>query len=180
MKHLYFCRHGESEGNASWTYASRADVPLTERGRAQAEADGALAQQHKLTVDLLLVSPLKRAQQTADILAPFLENPSRQTYDDIMERDFSPLDGTSYKGRTLEMYKILDDTPGIESTAELQRRAERVLQYVQSLPEENILLVSHGAFGRALIRAVNNRPWQEEYEEGHNAPLPHAEILQLI
>lgn len=180
MKRLYFCRHGESEGNAMWIYASRTQVSLTELGREQADAGGKQAQHDKLHIDVMLVSPLRRAQETADILAPFPGNPPREDYDDIMERDFSPLDGTSYEDRNFEKYIALDQMPGVESTAELQKRAENVLAYLKRRPEENILLVSHSAFGRALIRVANNVPWQQEYANGFNTPLPHAEIIQLI
>ncbi len=180
MKRLYFCRHGESEGNATWIYASRTPAPLTELGRKQADASGKQAQHAKLHIDVMLVSPLKRAQETADILAPFLGNPQREDYADIMERDFSPLDGTSYEDRDFKKYIALDTIPGVETTAELQKRAEKVLTYLAQRPEENILLVSHGAFGRALVRAIKGIPWQQEYANGFNTPLPHAEILQLV
>ena len=38
MTTIYFVRHGESEGNAAHVFTGRSDSPLTERGRAQAEA----------------------------------------------------------------------------------------------------------------------------------------------
>lgn len=180
MLRLYFCRHGESEGNATWIYASRTHVPLTSLGCEQADAGGKQALHDRLHIDLMLVSPLRRAQQTADILAPFLGNPPREDYDEIMERDFSPLDGTSYEDRDFEKYIALDKVTGIESTAELQKRAEKVLAYLKQRPEENILLVSHSAFGRALIRAIHDTPWQQEYEKGFNTPLPHAKIIRLV
>jgi probable phosphoglycerate mutase len=155
-------------------------VPLTVLGREQADVAGKQAAQDKLHFDLMLVSPLRRAEETADIIAPLVGNPKRESYDDIMERDFSPLDGTSYKNRTYDEYSALDDIPGVESTADLQIRAQQVLNYLRSRPEENILLVSHSAFGRALRRVINKQPWQSEYAKDSRAPLPHAEIVQFI
>jgi probable phosphoglycerate mutase len=180
MKQLYFARHGESEGNTACIYASRTHVPLTGLGREQADVAGKQAAHDGLHFDLMLVSPLKRAHETADILAPIIGNPPRESYDDIMERDFSPLDGSSYKNRTFEMYLALDKTPGVESTKALQQRAERVFDYLKTRPEDSILLVSHSAFGRALRRVVENRPWQDEYLQDGNTSLPHAEIVRFI
>lgn len=180
MKHLYFCRHGESEANATFIYASRSDSPLTLLGREQAEVAGKQAAHDGLHFDVMLVSPLARAQQTADILAPLIGNPLRETYSDILERDFSALEGRSYKGRTFEAYLALDKTPGVESTEQLQKRAKKVLAYLQTRAEDNILLVSHSAFGRALRRIVNGQPWQDEYVKDGNTSLPHAEIIKLI
>lgn len=180
MKHLYFCRHGESEGNASFIYASRTHVPLTSLGREQADVAGKQAAHDKLHFDLMLVSPLKRAEETADIIASLIGNPKRESYEDIMERDFSPLDGSSYRGRTYGKYLALDEVPGVESTAKLQKRAERVLAHLKTRSEENILLVSHSAFGRALRRAIENQPWQDEYSKDGSTSLPHAEIIRFI
>ena len=72
---IIFLRHGESVGNAERRWQGQADYPLTERGRQQAQAlaDRWLAEGR--TFDCILTSPLKRARETADIIAEALDLP---------------------------------------------------------------------------------------------------------
>ena len=67
MARLILIRHGETEWNVEGRYQGQADPPLNSRGRRQA-----LTLAHKLSaigLELLVSSPLKRAAQTAQILA---------------------------------------------------------------------------------------------------------------
>jgi broad specificity phosphatase PhoE len=67
MARLILIRHGETEWNVEGRYQGQADPPLNSRGRRQA-----LTLTHKLSaigLELLVSSPLKRAAQTAQILA---------------------------------------------------------------------------------------------------------------
>ena len=180
MKRLYFIRHGESKANADSIFASRGHTPLSDSGRQQVTLAGQQATQQDLRIDLVLVSPLARTQQTADILVPFLGNIKRETYADIVERDLSPLEGQSFTDyRQNHPYSDLDKEPGVETIEQLQARAQQVLDYLKKRPEANILLVSHSAFGRALRRAAAGEPWQAEYSAA-SAPLPFGEILRFI
>jgi broad specificity phosphatase PhoE len=57
----------------------------------------------------------------------------------------------------------------------MQARADRVIAHLYALPQENILVVSHGHFGRALRRSVNNHPITEFGET-----LENAVIIKLV
>jgi len=64
---LILIRHGQTEWNAAGRWQGQADPPLNAIGRAQAErAAGELAAQH---IDALISSDLRRARETADVLA---------------------------------------------------------------------------------------------------------------
>jgi ribonuclease H / adenosylcobalamin/alpha-ribazole phosphatase len=64
---LYLVRHGESAGNVNLGLRRSDDPPLTERGRAQAaRAAAALA---ALRIEGVCCSPLRRARETADVIA---------------------------------------------------------------------------------------------------------------
>ena len=67
--HIYFTRHGWSEWNEANKICGGTDIPLTEKGRAQARELGQKCLDEKLDFDTILASPLKRAYETAEIVA---------------------------------------------------------------------------------------------------------------
>ncbi len=67
MPTLVLLRHGESSWNASGQFTGWVDVPLTERGRAEAVASGTLLRDAGLHPAVVHTSVLTRAIQTADL-----------------------------------------------------------------------------------------------------------------
>ena len=67
MKRLTLVRHA----NADWKDSAVADFdrPLNRRGMAEAEATAKRLLEQELTPDLVVTSPSRRTQQTADIIA---------------------------------------------------------------------------------------------------------------
>lgn len=72
---LVVVRHGESTNNASGHFTGWRDIDLTERGREQARAAGALLAAHGLTFTVVYTSMLRRAIATADLLLEALGQP---------------------------------------------------------------------------------------------------------
>ncbi|MDF0531698.1 phosphoglyceromutase [Tsukamurella sp. 8F] len=64
---LILLRHGESEWNASNQFTGWVDVPLTDKGRAEAQRGGQLLKDAGLLPDVLFTSLLRRAITTANI-----------------------------------------------------------------------------------------------------------------
>ncbi|MBQ3918209.1 MAG: histidine phosphatase family protein, partial [Oscillospiraceae bacterium] len=62
---LYYTRHGETEWNVLDNICGRTDIPLTAKGIEQAEELARNIAEMGLYFDLILVSLLQRAQQTA-------------------------------------------------------------------------------------------------------------------
>ncbi|WP_127784080.1 phosphoglyceromutase [Rhodococcus sp. X156] len=62
---LVLLRHGESTWNASGQFTGWVDVPLTDKGRAEAVRGGELLTEHDLLPDVLHTSLLRRAITTA-------------------------------------------------------------------------------------------------------------------
>ncbi|WP_224265907.1 MULTISPECIES: histidine phosphatase family protein [Pseudomonas fluorescens group] len=81
--HLHVIRHGETWANAEHRYLGALDPELTERGRAQAAS---LSKNLPCGIDVLIVSPRLRAQQTVQILNQAL-NLEPVTMDSFRERD---------------------------------------------------------------------------------------------
>lgn len=64
---IYLVRHGESESNISRRFSGVTDVELTETGALQAVKAG--KKLRGKTIDNIFSSPLKRAKNTAEIIA---------------------------------------------------------------------------------------------------------------
>lgn len=184
MKHLYFVRHGESLANQLGIHAGISEAPLTPLGKAQATALGKKLRAQGLVFDVILSSPLERAHHTALEIAEHINYPSNliEINDDLVERNFGAMEskglysdfGVSNKDYIDNPFSI-DHISNVEKITDLQYRANRVLEYLRSRPENSILVVGHGAFGRSLQRSVINAPLTEPV-----AYLKNADILKLI
>lgn len=67
MTRLILVRHGQSEANLARSFAGHTDAPLTDLGRAQAEAAGEYLRRFR--IDIAYASDLRRAYDTAAIIA---------------------------------------------------------------------------------------------------------------
>jgi broad specificity phosphatase PhoE len=81
---LYLMRHGESEGNLRRAFLGHTDLPLTERGRAQARKTAAFLSEKK--PDVIYASDLLRAYNTGKAVADVLSLP---VYADARLREIS-------------------------------------------------------------------------------------------
>jgi broad specificity phosphatase PhoE len=178
MKRLYFIRHGLSEGNISGIWSGRTDSLLTRQGRAQAIASGEKTKKYK--IDLIVSSPLSRTRETAEIIADTIGYPKDKIlYSDLfIERHFGDLEGRPHgeNDETLD----LDTIPNIESKEMILDRADRALKFLEKLKAENILVVSHGSFGRALRHHLfEETPFANSKSSPSNV-LPNGEVLRWI
>lgn len=152
MKNIYFCRHGLSKLNARGIWSGDIDTPLTPIGRDQAVQAAKTAA--GLNIDYIISSPLSRAYDTAVIIADAIGYSS----DDIevnaltTERSFGVLEGTPWR-TDLDIDSA--DIEGVESVDALTIRAQKALDHIEQLSALNILVVSHGSFGRAFRHVVD-------------------------
>jgi broad specificity phosphatase PhoE len=181
MKRLYFVRHGLSELNVAGHYSGHTNTPLTAKGKAQATSEGKKARDQGLVFDIILASPLDRAHETARRIASEIEYPHENIvlHDGLKERYFGELENkpSSVSGVSYEEYMnnpfALDHFKDIEKITDLQFRANNILEEIKQLPHEHILIVSHGAFGRALYRAYYNLPITDFGRQFENAEIVH-------
>lgn len=174
MKQLYYIRHGQSEFNKSLTWAGSSDTPLSELGLEQALIAGQKMKAEGLQFDAVISSPLERALHTAQIVCKEIGFPTDDIIirADLVERDFGVLEGNK-KLVAATMYMVdesaIDSYDGVESLAELQKRADAFWEYLQKLTEGRVLIVGHGAFGRALRRSINQQDLKHRGIAFHNA-----------
>lgn len=148
---LYVARHGQTVWNVRNVVCGRTDIPLTEQGLAQAKA---LAEQAAQTeIDTIWCSPLIRARQTAQAVADRLGLPV--TVDErLIEQNFGDFEEIDRFDREYLAFRenLLVHFPGGgESIAQVMARAYGVIEDIRkNHARRTILLVSHGAYCRAL------------------------------
>lgn len=168
MKRLYFVRHGQSEANKRHVFAGQIDTPLTAVGRAQARAAGLSAKKFKF--DLIVSSPLVRALETAQIIADTIGYPRDKI---IVNEIFKEHYIGSLAGKPWRGYEEFDKRfPDMESWETMLERAKSGLEFLKMQTSENILLVGHGSFSRALRTVIDP---SQIYDEQ-----PNAKVVQLI
>ncbi len=184
MKQLYFIRHGLSQANVDKIWGGHTDSLLTDEGKSQAAAAGEKLKEQRIAIDLIIASPLLRTQETARIIAERIGYPVEQILTEklIMERSFGKEDGQSIeKFFEDKVYKDMDSVEEVETIEQLQFRATEALEALKVRPEENILIVSHGAFGRAIRRAAKGEPYTNEYIiDWAKNQISNAQIIQLV
>ncbi len=156
---LWLVRHGETEWARLGRHTGRTDIPLTERGRAQASA--VAAKLTGATFAEVISSPLSRALETAR-LAGFAE---RVTTDpDLLEWDYGKLEGlTSAEIREeLPSWTIWRGTvPGGEAPEAVGARVDRFIARVRADATGDVLAFAHGHLLRVLAARWLGRPPQD-------------------
>jgi probable phosphoglycerate mutase len=154
----WLVRHGETEWARLGRHTGRTDIPLTERGRAQADAVARRLAAHSFAE--VLASPLSRALDTAR-LAGFADRVS--TTDDLLEWDYG-----RDEGRTTA--EIRQDRPGWtiwgagpeggETIDDVAARVDRVISRARAAAGDT-LLFAHGHVLRILAARWIGEPPSE-------------------
>jgi broad specificity phosphatase PhoE len=163
---VFLVRHGESEANAAGRLQGRLDVPLSERGRAQARQLGAWLRERRIRWDFVYSSPLLRARQTADIVREAVEGPDVQVELDLAEVSVGRLEGLGREEIAVQhpdfLKRSITDLAdfsayGGESYDELQARIRGLLGRLierHRRSDDSILVVAHGGVNFQLIKAM--------------------------
>jgi phosphoserine phosphatase len=160
VKIVYFVRHGESIGNIGKIYQS-SDMPLSDRGKEQAKAIAERAS--KIDFQKLISSPYERTKETA-LEVSKLTNKEIE-FSDLFIEWIRP-DSVGGKPHDDEETKLLvkkisasvfnggEKVPGAEDFEALIGRARSALDFLLNLPEEKILVVTHGLFIKMMVFSV--------------------------
>lgn len=156
--HFVFLRHGESVGNVESRWQGQSDYPLTERGRAQAQALAKRWQEERAKFDLVITSPLIRAKNTAEIVASALD--VKVEADPLwMERNLGEMTGLTIdeiRLRPRPSFVTPYDTIGGVGEGDwvLFLRAGQALHSLLRRPAGRYLIVSHGGLLNQLMHAI--------------------------
>lgn len=176
---LYFVRHGETEYNRqNIVQGGGIDSEINATGRQQAEA---LAQRlASASIDVVYASTLRRAKQTADILAQPHEPVSKTYLRDLEEMGWGIFEGeppSPERDQAMEAVKSqwrqgafdrqIEDG---ESILDVQRRAVRAVHHILTREAgRTVLVVTHGRYLRVLLATL-----LEEYDLEQMHELDHS------
>ncbi|NLN16608.1 MAG: alpha-ribazole phosphatase [Firmicutes bacterium] len=161
MTRLYLIRHGETVYNREGRYQGRMDVELSTLGKEQAQALAHRLAETPFTA--IYASNLKRAQETAEIIAAHHNLPVQEE-PDLRERDFGAWEGFTFaeieERYPEEAKRWLKDPlrtkiPGAEDFAHLQRRVTKAIEKIQtSHSGKEVAIVTHGGCILAFLAHV--------------------------
>lgn len=184
MNKIFIVRHGQDQDNANGILNGRRDTELTALGRKQAGIVAKKMKSHK--IDIIYSSPLKRAYETARIIAQELGIDEIIADAHLVERDFGILTGKlikdipKYATKTMQghSFLFLTETEGSEEFPVCMERAGKILQEITNRhPGKNILIVCHGDIGK-MIQAVYHK-WSWEYALSSTPYMDNTGVLEL-
>ncbi|GMI36070.1 hypothetical protein TrCOL_g4431 [Triparma columacea] len=183
VKNLYFLRHGQAFHNvraepmraAGCTFQEfldqmkeddSLDSALTEEGIVQAKeaSDSPMSSQIAEKLELLVSSPLSRCIDTADLIFPRRDPPTRIILEEVREINGLLLNGKRRKRSMLEKLYPHWDFSGVsndddvdwtadelESDESVRARGLKALDLLWRRNETEIAIVAHGGFFRKLF-----------------------------
>jgi broad specificity phosphatase PhoE len=170
---LLLVRHGESTGNAADRIQGLNDEPLTELGREQAQAL-AYRLRAQYAPSALYSSPLRRARQTAEIIAAALEL-SVRVEDGLKEYDPGVVTGMRLEEVQAQYPEIArrwaEDSwrvpiPGEEGVEAFQQRVMAAIGAIVAAHDgETVAVVAHGGTLSAYMAGLleldfrRRQPW---------------------
>lgn len=165
---IYMMRHGEALDDVEDCYGGIADFPLTDLGRKQARKTAELLRTHGPSA--MYTSPLKRAHETAEIIAASLQLAEPTVVEDLQERNsYGVLSGVNKDKAKVVFANVLsklrekpgyskEPIPGCELwddfVVRVRRAFDTVIQDAQENRHKTIGIVTHGKFTAALFEDV--------------------------
>ena len=137
---IYIIRHGQTEMNQAHALQGRSDQPLNENGIRQAQE--AAKGFGSLLFDRVYSSPLGRAIQTAEIVAPGM--------------DYGPYEGvdlTDMPAELIEFFRDFVHNPapeGMEQLSSVVKRTGAFIEEIKDLPG-NTLISTHAIAMKGIL-----------------------------
>lgn len=174
MTTILLVRHGETDWNREGRWQGHADPPLNDRGRAQARE---LAKQlEDVRLDAVYASDLRRAWETAEIVAEPRRIPvvTDRVLREIDVGEWSGLTSAEIRERFPDGFRRhTDGGDGWEHGEPHDAMSERIVRAVAAIaaryPDGRVLCVLHGGVIRALL-AHTARTDLAEYRRSAGGP----------
>jgi 2,3-bisphosphoglycerate-dependent phosphoglycerate mutase len=178
---IVLVRHGETNWNRERRYQGHADTPLNEDGRSQAAELAELLAAEQVTV--LYTSPLRRARETAEIIAARLGLQLR-TLEALREIDVGGWEGLTIdevRGRYPERFER-DWHSGWEDGETYHELEQRVVPALVKLGSKHdgahLVGVTHAGPIRAAIAASLGLSYDDA--RPHIGPLANCALFRFV
>lgn len=147
-------RHGQTEYNRRSLFQGSSDIPLNDDGIEQAHR--ALDHIPDLDWDVVITSPLQRAEQTGRIIAEDHGIPFGQVVPDLREIDWGQAEGMDVD--EAEARWPQRSFPGREDHQEVADRGYDSLEKLEvQYRGKNVLVVAHGTIIRFILSGIAER-----------------------
>ncbi len=157
---LFIIRHGHTVNGDEMRYKGHTDVPLSDRGRMQAERLGRWLAGQGEKPQVFLSSDLSRAVETASIIGDIM-GVVPEIEPDLRERSFGKWEGMSFEEiasawpEEFERWKadpLNYSPPEGESTVSVRERVSGLLERrMAEFRGRDVFIVSHGGVNRVLL-----------------------------
>lgn len=167
---LVLVRHAQTDWNKNKIMQGQKDIPLNEKGKQQARELKELIRKEK--IDAIIISPLQRTRQTAEIIntfgLPVIEDGR------LKERSYGKFEGLKTEDLLkdhpeITTFKVGDsfywiDVPTAETYGQLRARVREFLTEIKNrYAGKRVLIVSHGDTLDMFYAELNNIPNEEAY-----------------
>ena len=176
---IYVIRHGQTDYNVKNIFQGRKDIPLNNEGIKQAEET---AQKFKnIHIDVILVSPLIRAKETAKYISevtgvkPIVEP-------GLIERNFGDMEGKSNREDcNMKILLDYDKNYNICNVEPIQSLFKRVFScmdgIIEKYKDKSVVLVTHAGVAQAIDCYFNGLPANKDLE---SIALKNGEVRKYI
>jgi probable phosphoglycerate mutase len=151
-------RHGQTEWSVAGRHTGSTDIPLTPEGEAEALAMAPHITGHEY--ELVLCSPLLRAQQTCELVGLAARAELREVLREWDYGDYEGLTSAQIRRERPDWNLWHDGCPGGESPEEVAARCDAVVAQLRTLAEGggDAIVFAHGHILRALTARWCERP----------------------
>jgi broad specificity phosphatase PhoE len=151
---FYFMRHGQTDWNVEHRLMGQQDIPLNILGKEQAKK--AIQKIKQLNIQTIYTSPLKRASETAQIIATSL-NIKIIVLENLKEVNFGIYEGKKIETNFLNSWMLgnIDSISG-ESFLNVHKRIQPIVKKIQQPFAQN-LIIGHGIIFLSISKLLGNK-----------------------
>ena len=152
---IYIIRHGKTELNKAKVLQGRSNFPLNEEGIRQAREAAELL--GDVSFSRVFSSPLTRAVQTAEILAPHIKPVIDER---LIEMDYGPYEGADLNHLPPEVLTFFSDfvhnpaPDGMEQLSSVVERAGEFLEDIRQISGD-ILISTHAIALKGILEYLS-------------------------
>ena len=150
---IYVVRHGQTKLNNAYALQGRSDHPLNPAGIEEARRTGDALARMGISFEHVYSSPLRRAVQTAELIAPDVPVAIDER---LIEMDYGPYEGADLHNPAPEIVAFFSDfvhNPAPEGMEQLSSVVARTGAFVEELVglSGNVLVSTHAIAMKGIL-----------------------------